>query len=198
VYFLSFWTSHWRSTDDPFELHRFNRWTQLVRLLEKCSLLEWIDAFSFITSLTGDHILSHCQWEWTGVVSSRNVGLTGEVNTLMASSCTLPLNYYASVNVLSLRHLLLLYLVISKQICNDLISTLIMIMYAWYVGLCILTSSRIPRLILRRRRTPLFKGGSVTAKWALVTRRGSNVAPSHANCTRVIQFNIAPRRSVWP
>jgi hypothetical protein len=26
---------------------------------KKCSLLEWIDAFSFITGLTGEHILSH-------------------------------------------------------------------------------------------------------------------------------------------
>jgi hypothetical protein len=29
------------------------------RALEKCSLLKWTDAFSFITNLTGDHILSH-------------------------------------------------------------------------------------------------------------------------------------------
>jgi hypothetical protein len=27
--------------------------------LEKCSLLEWADAFSFITGLTSEHILSH-------------------------------------------------------------------------------------------------------------------------------------------
>jgi hypothetical protein len=26
---------------------------------KKCSLLEWTDAFSFITGLTGEHILSH-------------------------------------------------------------------------------------------------------------------------------------------
>jgi hypothetical protein len=26
---------------------------------KRCSLLEWTDAFSFITSLTGEHILSH-------------------------------------------------------------------------------------------------------------------------------------------
>jgi hypothetical protein len=32
VYFLSFWTSRWRSTDDLFQLRRFNRWTQLVRV----------------------------------------------------------------------------------------------------------------------------------------------------------------------
>jgi hypothetical protein len=59
VYFLSFWTSHWRSTDDIFEVHRFNRWTQLVRVQEKYFLMEWTDGFSFITGLTGEHILSH-------------------------------------------------------------------------------------------------------------------------------------------
>jgi hypothetical protein len=59
VHFLSFWTSRWRSTDDLFEVHRFNQWTLLVRVQEKCSLLEWTDAFSFIIDLTGEHISSH-------------------------------------------------------------------------------------------------------------------------------------------
>jgi hypothetical protein len=59
VHFLSFWTSRWRSTDDLFEVHRFNQWTLLVRVQEKCSLLEWTDAFSFIIGLTGEHISSH-------------------------------------------------------------------------------------------------------------------------------------------
>jgi hypothetical protein len=47
-----------------------------------------------------------------------------------------------------LKDILLLYLVILKN-CNNLISTLIMILYALYVCLCILASTRIPRLILR-------------------------------------------------
>jgi hypothetical protein len=48
--------------------------------LEKCSLLEWTDAFSFITCLTGDHILSHSVNGNESVVSSRNVGLIGVCN----------------------------------------------------------------------------------------------------------------------
>jgi hypothetical protein len=58
------------------------------------------------------------------------------VNNLMMSSCTLPLKCYASANVLSLKHFPLLYLVISKQSCNNFISTLIMILYALYVCVC--------------------------------------------------------------
>jgi hypothetical protein len=60
-----------------------------------------------------------------------------------------------------LKHLLLLYLVISKQSCNNLISTLIMSLYASYVCLSIPASSRIPWSILRRW-TPHLWGGYVT------------------------------------
>jgi hypothetical protein len=60
-----------------------------------------------------------------------------------------------------LKHLLLLYLITSKQSCNNLISTLIISLYILYVCLCILASSRIPRSILRWQ-TPHFRGGSVT------------------------------------
>jgi hypothetical protein len=56
----------------------------------------------------------------------------------MMSSCTLSQIFYL------LKHLLLLYLVISKQSCNHLISTLIMILYVLYVCLCILVSLKIP------------------------------------------------------
>jgi hypothetical protein len=59
-----------------------------------------------------------------------------------------------------LKHLLLLHLVISKQSCNNLISTLIMSLYASFVCLCILTSSKISRSILRQR-TPHLWGGSI-------------------------------------
>jgi hypothetical protein len=73
-----------------------------------------------------------------------------------------------------LKHLLLLYLVISKQSCNNLISTLIMSLYTSYVSLCILASSRIHRSILRRR-TPHFWGGSVIAGQLHLHRCGSRV-----------------------
>jgi hypothetical protein len=54
-----------------------------------------------------------------------------------------------------LKHFPLLYLVISKQSCNNLISTLIISLYASYVCLCILPLLRIPRSILRWQ-TPHF------------------------------------------
>jgi hypothetical protein len=78
------------------------------------------------------------------------------VNTLMTMSYALPRILYL------LKHLLLLYLITSKQSCNNLISTLIISLYILYVCLCILASSRIPRSILRWQ-TPHFLGGSFTA-----------------------------------
>jgi hypothetical protein len=54
-----------------------------------------------------------------------------------------------------LKHLSLPYLVILKQSCNNIISTLIMSLYALYVCLHILSLTRIPRLILRQQ-TPHF------------------------------------------
>jgi hypothetical protein len=68
----------------------------------------------------------------------------------MTSSYTLLQMFYL------LKHLLLLYLVISKQSCNNLIYTLIMSLYPLYVCLHVLTSSRIPQLILWRQ-TPHFR-----------------------------------------
>jgi hypothetical protein len=66
-------------------------------------------------------------------VAEEGFHLSGEVNTLIMSSYTLLLKCYTSTKVLSLKYFLLLYLVISKQSCNNLISTLIMILSILYV-----------------------------------------------------------------
>jgi hypothetical protein len=60
------------------------------------------------------------------------------VNTFMTSSCTLPLKCYTSINVPSSKHLPLLYLVISKKSCNNLISTLI---YDYVCIVCVFVHS---------------------------------------------------------
>jgi hypothetical protein len=111
-----------------------------------------VEVFAFLSS--GDAIDGH-QWEVQALSAGLRVGacrrcrvaeegfLQGEVNTLITSSCMLPEMLYL------LKHLLLLFLVISKQSCNNLISTLIMSLYASYVCLCILASSRMPRSMLR-------------------------------------------------
>jgi hypothetical protein len=96
----------------------------------------------------------------TGLECWRRFSPLNEVNTPVALSYLLPLKCYTSTNVL-LKHLLLLWLVNSKQSCNNLISTLIMSLYASYVCLCILASSKIPQSILKRQ-TLHFWVGSVT------------------------------------
>jgi hypothetical protein len=89
---------------------------------------------------------------------------------------SLPLKCYASVSVLSYEALLLLSLVNLKTSCNNLIYTLIMSLYASFVCLRILASSRIPRLILRWQN-PHFWGGSVTVD--IRARLGLNTHSKH-------------------
>jgi hypothetical protein len=66
------------------------------------------------------------------------------VNTLVTLNYMLLLKCYTSTNVLSFEASFAFLSCNLKQNCNNLISTLIMSLYALYVCLCILTSSRIP------------------------------------------------------
>jgi hypothetical protein len=88
----------------------------------------------------------------------------------MTSSCMLPQMFYP------LKHFLLSYLVILKQSCNNIISTLIIYLYASCVCLHILASLRIPRSIFRRRN-PHFLGGFVTT--SIRIRSGLNAHSKH-------------------
>jgi hypothetical protein len=112
--------------------------------------------YRFLPSLSSGDANDVCQWEVQALsvgfragahrrcrVAEEGFHLWGNMNTLVTSSCTLPQMFYV------LEHFPLLYLVISKQSCNNLIPTLIMIMYALHVCLCILASSRITGSILR-------------------------------------------------
>jgi hypothetical protein len=86
-----------------------------------------------------------------------------------------------------LKHFLLLYHVIAKQNCNNLISTLIMSLYASYLCLRILASSRIPRLILRWWAHE-FQAVSVTA--GIRGRLGLNTHSKHLKITTVLMVRM--------
>jgi hypothetical protein len=68
VHFLSSWTSRWRSTDDLFEVHRFNQWTPLLESRKMLSIgmnwhLQLYHRFKWWT-----HPVTLCQWECINVL----------------------------------------------------------------------------------------------------------------------------------
>jgi hypothetical protein len=77
-----------------------------------------------------------------------------------------------------LKHLSLPYVVIIKQRCNNIISTLIMSFYALNVYLCILTSSRIPSIDLEVMDTSFLRWFYHNDAKELYA-----VAEAHANAT---------------